>query len=418
MSNNSSKSYFPALTGVRAVAAILVFLTHFGYILAAGAPLGAQRYINELSIGLPMFFVLTGFLITARYYDGFELSKRWFVKFCISRFSRLYPMYMLFTFAAFGYYLYANNTAIIAGSTNPWWVFFLNATFLRGFFDDLKFTGVGQGWSITVDVVFYLIIPFIFFAIKRYKMFFMQCVIFAVFGVFMVLLFRNRQLDGFFGNFKFLFYYSFFGRCLEIYAGMLLALNLHKINIKPNNPFKYTYLGGLMMFVAVWLFTLIPLAKGEQFGITTTPGILISDLVLVPSIFAFYLGLIKEDTWLSRFLSGKRIHLLSNASFVFYLIHLGVIHDLLHEGLNRLNDGAFALYDRLGLDWHSPFESDTINVFYILAALFAISIAVYLYIEEPVHQYVRNYLMRSLNYKKQVKGSDTVAEETIALAEN
>jgi peptidoglycan/LPS O-acetylase OafA/YrhL len=32
----------------------------------------------------------------------------------------------------------------------------LNITFLRGFFDDFLFTGVSQGWSLSVEKSFYL----------------------------------------------------------------------------------------------------------------------------------------------------------------------------------------------------------------------------------------------------------------------
>ena len=103
MSEKVKPKFFPALTGVRAFAAILVFTTHAGYIMAASLGPGVQRYFNELSIGLPMFFVLTGFLITLRYYDNFEYTLAWTKKYMVSRAARLYPMYFLFTAAAFIY---------------------------------------------------------------------------------------------------------------------------------------------------------------------------------------------------------------------------------------------------------------------------------------------------------------------------
>ncbi|OCX54615.1 hypothetical protein BEL04_10315 [Mucilaginibacter sp. PPCGB 2223] len=396
MSEKTKPKFFPALTGVRALAAIMVFTTHAGYIMTASLGPGFQRYFNELSIGLPMFFVLTGFLITLRYYDNFEFTKQWTKKYLISRAARLYPMYFLFTTAAFIYYYFNRGQALIGDPNHPWFTMFLNYTFLRGFFDDLKFTGVGQGWSITVDVVFYLITPFVFWLVKEKKFAFQQTLVFLPLGFLIVLICRNFSWYGFFSNFTFMLYYTFFGRCFEIYMGMLLALNYQKINIKPGSK-KFTYIGFILMFVCVYFFTLIPLGKDEQFGIKTPTGMILDTVLLSPAIIMFFFGLIKEKTTLQRILSSKFVQLLSNASFLFYLIHLGFLNNFLHEGINWLNDWTFAFYDKHGLDWHSPFEYDQLNIFYVFFGLYGISVFLYKFMEEPLNKKIRNYLFLKIN---------------------
>ncbi|WP_448702912.1 acyltransferase family protein [Mucilaginibacter sp. AW1-3] len=398
MSEKVKPKFFPALTGVRAFAAILVFTTHAGYIMTASLGPGVQRYFNELSIGLPMFFVLTGFLITLRYYDNFEYTWAWTKKYMISRAARLYPMYFLFTAAAFIYYYFSRNQTLIGDPNHPWFTIFLNLTFLRGFFDDLKFTGVGQGWSITVDVVFYLITPFVFYLIKKKGIFFLQLAFFIPFGYLLVFLFRGygHDLYGFFNKFTFMLYYTFFGRCIEIWIGIVLALNYNKIKVKAGSK-KLTYIGFILMFVCVYFFTLIPLAPDQKFGITTYSGMILDTILLSPAIGIFFLGLIREETRIQKVLSTKFVQLLSNSSFLFYLIHLGFINNFLHEGINWLNDWVFAFYDKHGLDWHSPFEYDQVNIFYVFAGLYGISILLYKFMEEPLNKRIRNYLFLKLN---------------------
>jgi peptidoglycan/LPS O-acetylase OafA/YrhL len=413
MSEKVKPKFFPALTGVRAFAAILVFATHAGYIMAASLGPGVQRYFNELSIGLPMFFVLTGFLITLRYYDNFEYTLTWTKKYMVSRAARLYPMYFLFTAAAFIYYLFSHNEALIGDPKHPWFTVFLNLTFLRGFFDDLKFTGVGQGWSITVDVVFYLITPFVFYLIKKKGIFFLQLAFFIPFGYLLVFIFRGygHDLYGFFNKFTFMLYYTFFGRCIEIWIGIVLALNYSKIKIKAGSK-KLTYIGFILMFVCVYFFTLIPLAPDQKFGITTYTGMILDTILLSPAIGIFFLGLIREETRIQKVLSTKFVQLLSNASFLFYLIHLGFINNFLHEGINWLNDWVFAFYDKHGLDWHSPFEYDQVNIFYVFIGLYGISIILYKFMEEPLNKKIRNYLFLKLN-----RPLPTVSEPALAIAE-
>jgi len=396
MAEPANTKFFPALTGIRAFAAITVFLTHAGYILAGNASPGIQRYFNELSIGLPMFFVLTGFLITIRYYDNFKFTVNWANKFMISRFARLYPMYLLFTIVAFVSYHFNHNPGIIGDPKHPWFTVFLNLTFLRAFFDDLKFTGVGQGWSITVDVLYYLITPFVFFFIQRKKIFWLQPLIFVSMAFLLVGAFSGFHFYGLFGNITFVLYYTFFGRCLEIYMGMTLALNFNKIKFNPNRKIKVTYVGFILMFVCVYCFTLIPLAPGEKFAIKSNTGMILDTVFLSPAIVLLFFGLIREKTWLSNILSSNFMQLLGNAAYMFYLIHLGFINNFLHESMNTMNDWVFAFYDKHGLDWVSPFQYDQVNVFYVFIGIYALSIFFYKFMEEPLNKHSRNFLFKKL----------------------
>ena len=86
---NSSKNYFPALTGIRAVAAYMVFFHHFNPLHALKEGNLWARLLNpvfeEGHIGVSIFFVLSGFLITVRYYESLNISKRWFFNYLRNR---------------------------------------------------------------------------------------------------------------------------------------------------------------------------------------------------------------------------------------------------------------------------------------------------------------------------------------------
>ena len=52
--------YFPALTGLRAIAAYMVFFHHFNFFSQFGESL-LSRMVNEFYAGVSVFFVLSGF---------------------------------------------------------------------------------------------------------------------------------------------------------------------------------------------------------------------------------------------------------------------------------------------------------------------------------------------------------------------
>jgi peptidoglycan/LPS O-acetylase OafA/YrhL len=88
----AAKSYFPVLTGLRAVAAWLIFLYHTNSFARDSLP---GRIISEFHMGVALFFVLSGFPICARYNSRIVLSWQW-----LSRvtFLTLSPEFIRFIF--------------------------------------------------------------------------------------------------------------------------------------------------------------------------------------------------------------------------------------------------------------------------------------------------------------------------------
>ena len=390
LSQRTQQNYIPALTGVRALAAYLVFISHFAYVFDEGFPHILQRFLGEFHIGVSVFFVLSGFLITFRYYTDFNhLSTSWFMQYLKNRVARIYPMYFILTVAAFIYYFATNDQTITKDYQHPVALLLMNVTFLRGFFYRFWDTGIAQGWSLTVEECFYFSAPLIFLVAKRFGKFYIQPVVITCTGILLYFLFSHVDWYGFFGNFTFVMLFTFFGRCFEFFVGMQLARYVLKKGFARTNKISYTYTGFLLIFVCVLIMALQPIPKGWAAGVESPVGIIVNNYFLCIAVALFFYGILTETTRFKKLLALPFMELLGKSSYIFYLIHLGWLYNLMHSGFDWLNDYAFELYDKWGLTWHSPFEYDSLNLLYAFIILNIISVTLFKLIEEPLNHYIR-----------------------------
>lgn len=397
MSQKSLQNYIPALTGVRALAAYLVFISHYYYVFDDVFPHIVQRFLGEFHIGVSIFFVLSGFLITFRYYNNFHLTGDWFKQYLKNRVARIYPMYALLTLCAFIYYFITKDPAITKGNDNPVWLMIMNITFIRGFFYQFWDTGIAQGWSLTVEECFYFSAPIIFLIAKKYNKFYLQPIVLTAFAIGMVLIFSHVNWHGFFGNFPFVMLFTFFGRCFEFFVGVQLARIVLSKGFKRTNNIAYTYIGFLLMMLCVLAMAYQPIPAGWAAGVQSPTGIIINNYFLCIAVAVFFYGILTEATVMKKVLALPFVELLGKSSYIFYLIHLGWIYTLMHGWFDKLNDYAFELYDKWGVDWRSPFEFDKLNLLYAFIILNAISILLFTKIEEPLNHYIRrsNFLIKN-----------------------
>ncbi len=153
-----------SLTGIRAVAALLVVLTHAAY-TTGKYPQGYLGLVySRMEIGVPIFFVLSGFLLFAPWVKAVAENKPGpsVRRYAWHRVRRIMPAYAVTVVAA--YLLYHFRTA----GPNPghaWEGLFRNLTLSQIYTDDYLYSFLHQGltqmWSLAVEVAFYVALPFL-----------------------------------------------------------------------------------------------------------------------------------------------------------------------------------------------------------------------------------------------------------------
>lgn len=357
MTIHKPSQHFPALTGIRAVAVYLIYLHHTNPFSSDGFGNFWHRVVTEFHIGVSIFFVLSGFLITYRYGQSAP-TLPWLKRYFKNRVARVYPMYFLITTLSAIAFAISGREGL-----TPWFTYFMNITFLRGFFDDLKFTLVGQGWSLTVEECFYFLAPLLFLAFRksRWALAVLPIILVAL-GCWLVTSFSGDGNHGFFNNYFFMFVYTFPGRCAEFFWGAALALFLQSGRQQQKQGEACTW-GGLAILIAL-VVLLSRFGDGSTSGIFTTTGVAINNFLLPASIVTLFYGLLTENSILKKILSSNIFVLLGKSSYTFYLIHVGIFYQFIET---RISDNYLILFLLLNI----------------------ISLALWRLVEEPLNQWIR-----------------------------
>ncbi|MDO5029338.1 MAG: acyltransferase [Corynebacterium sp.] len=155
-----TSTYVPELTGIRAIGAFGVLLTHAAFWTGNYTDDWTGRLNGRFEIGVTIFFVLSAFLLTGRWFaspnDG-HASPPSLRKYFISRAKRVLPAYWIVVTAAFLIHA-SDNPPPAAGGISGW---------LRtmSFTQTVQFgwihPGLSQMWSMVVEVGFYVVLPLV-----------------------------------------------------------------------------------------------------------------------------------------------------------------------------------------------------------------------------------------------------------------
>ncbi len=162
---------FDGIEGLRAIAALAVFLTHVSLVRSADVapPPGFDRIVgaifDEGNIGVSIFFAISGFVL----YRPFAVAHLGGPKaprirgYAIRRAVRIYPAYWV---ALAGCVLVIRDTTYLHGASRWAW----NVALLQQYSYDARFStqgpsglplleGMPQAWTLVVEVTFYAFLP-------------------------------------------------------------------------------------------------------------------------------------------------------------------------------------------------------------------------------------------------------------------
>ncbi|HLY52313.1 MAG TPA: acyltransferase [Steroidobacteraceae bacterium] len=291
---------YPALTGIRALGASVVFFEHF--------PVWPQAHVT-LNV-MAFFYVLSGFLIVRIYYEQARLRLRWLAKYFVNRFARIYPLYFLLL-----------SVAVLLRHDFHAGVLLKNYTLTHALFHGST-PIIQPSWSLTVEECFYFLAPGFMLLARRYGF---GAPFAAGWLLLLVALGISTLGFAFLGTPLFVLTTTFFGHFVEFFAGIYLALAVMRAEKRgalalPGN--RRTLLG----LAGVALAALASVLVYRHTPLNFYAVVLVDNFLIPLPIGLLYWGLLRENTGLARLLAARASGLLGRGSYSFYLLH-GLVID-------------------------------------------------------------------------------------------
>lgn len=370
----NNKKEILQLTSLRFLAALYVFLFH----IHIRWPLTDIRFLKNIleqgAVGMSVFFVLSGFILAYRYAGNKESTKDYF----INRFARIYPIYMtaaIVTLPWMGIDFSANTFSSFFKEIGKFFfLVFTNMFLIQAWFIQLiNYWNDGASWSISVEMFFYSLIPFILrplsrLSMKQMSIFCFICWVLAVLPGLSAGLFKTPASGIFYSMPIFRLPEFMLGVCTFFMLGFDLTKNIRK---------KHQVLFVSVFFIYLGLVgSKAPLYVGHNW-------------ILVPFISFVIYSLVKNSS--SSWLSHSFFVYLGKVSYCFYSFQALVIL-------------SFISHHSKIIHYFPLMKSNKLLCFVAFFILLFISIVGHRFIEEPSRIWIRgyfkekNYTTRSINF--------------------
>ena len=340
-------TYFKNLDGLRAIAVTIVMLAHSGFYFVPGG------------LGVELFFILSGFLITYLSLNEIKFSKFSLKIFFTKRFFRIIPpLIFVYSFFSVLNYLTLYDTQIDSDTSVFWRVLFTNyyavSNGMAGLLD-----GMGILWSLCVEEHFYFLFPIFMLIAKRlsWNMKWALLIILIVFLAWRFLAYFYLNYD------QEYFYYASDMRAVFIVGGAILAA--YHINNDGTLPDLST------TEVSFFWLAVLSLASSYFWADTDVYRYFWRDLVHVLLLLVILrFVLLYPNYKYFAVLETKLARFLGRISYVLYLCHMAFIY-------------LIAKYIELG---------PILNFIFVLALSVFFASMVLLIIEKP-SQRLRNLIL-------------------------
>ena len=239
MNDPNEKVYYPGLDGLRGIAILLVVLYHYFPFFRIGW------------IGVDLFFVLSGFLITSILLRT-RNKRDYFKNFYIRRSLRIFPLYFLFLLLFYiGLQLFFHDRS----ATSAYTYYTKHQLWFVGFLQNWLIIKEGPPpepylihfWSLAVEEQFYLAWPFMIFFIKemqKVKIFLMIIILAALVIRCSLWLYQLPNQP---------YYYNSFARFDSLAAGSFLAINFFEKRTLSTWTKRLAYLAFSILLCTAWL---------------------------------------------------------------------------------------------------------------------------------------------------------------------
>lgn len=333
MNNN----HITVLDGIRGIAILFVLFYHIG-IAKSGF------------LGVDIFFILSGFLITLVIQNQIEKNNFLFKSFYMKQVFRIFPMAIIVLLISF----IVSFQILFTIEFEEFLRYFYYAITLRSnilsmqeldYFDlGVNFKPLIHYWSLAVEIHFYLVIPIILYFFLRknqIKQLFIVLSIFIFISIIYSIVYSEDNAN----------YFSTFSRIYEFLIGVILFL-FYKNNKKKYNVSRKFF--NLLNFVILFFISYIIVIDWELSSSIKSLyiSILISILILSNIMFNYK----------NIFLENKILSYIGLISYSLYLVHYPVL-----------------AFSRIILGRELFFNESLI----LLIIIFLISILSYKYIEKP-----------------------------------
>ena len=316
------------VNGLRSIAVISVLFYH------AGLEIFNFNFLTGGFLGVDIFFVISGFLITRILVKNFKENTFSFLQFYERRIRRIFPsLFLLLTLVGFfSIFIMSEKQYLENSSATLSALFFISNFFflLQDSYTSVEsqFKPLIHTWSLGVEEQFYLFFPFIIFLLlklnQNLKIYLSILIILSLLSCFL--------LANFFPEKNFFFSPS---RFWELFFGSLIYLignyDLVKNHENETEKEKYTKFGSVFLWILLIFFLFYFNNKDNHPGLPNLIVVGITGLIIF----------LKQDNF--NILRNRIIKFFADISFTLYLFHLPIF------SFSRIKFGELSNLQEIGL---------------------------------------------------------------------
>lgn len=282
----------PSLDGIRAISIILVLIAHSR--LSTGFPVRFIDLAKHGDVGVTIFFVISGFLITYLLFVEQRIANTIDIKaFYIRRAFRILPVFVVYTLFVLGF---KNFEPITVTNNN-----LLHAFTFTTNFEKNRSWFIGHFWSLSVEEQFYLFWPLLVFFFKKE----LKWILYLLISYSCI----ARVIEYKYPNLNVLALSPFFSFSDSILIGAWGGIFFFE---NKNQNFRNILKNPFLQFLSFLLIVLFVYLSGHgKLALISLPfG---NSIISIATLFLILANTIPSDSWLYQLLNSK------------IMVHIGVL---------------------------------------------------------------------------------------------